>query len=313
MAQINYRHKNQDLQIEATELTPNQLKALNNQYRQKIIKKLSQEPNYPAQIAKELNISKQKCHYHFKKLQNTNLVEKTNQENIEGGTATKYQLKTPSYAFIPNKKQGQTTQQLQNDQKTQNFLQPLINKKKELKGSLVTGSPDKHGEDQVRSRDNHLAGEIMFKIGNYTQCPPRDTVKLDTQINKQQSYEQNMLLLGGVLTNTISRKYNTDFPAHFNEQEFPYREIQTPKNSYNDENIGIIAKTPHPENRHHRLYMVAGISHRGTKAATIAFKDLEKLVQDYSSEDQYYIIVEGLDKDGDGELDNYKIKEKTRQ
>lgn len=312
MWQITYQHQNQTKQLQTQELTQKQLKALNNKHRQKIIQKLSQKPNYPAKIAKELQISKQKCHYHFKKLQEAQLVEKTQQENIKGGTATKYQPTNPSYTYIPNKNKGKQHQQLKNNQKIQNFLKPLITENKKLNGHIVTGSPDKHGEDQVRSRDNHLAGEIMHKIGNYTQTTLKDTVKLDTQINNSQKYEQNMLLLGGILTNTVSRKYNQKFPAHFNEDQFPYREIQTPQNQYTDENTGIITKTRHPENRHHRLFMIAGVSHRGTKAATLAFKDLEKTLKNYQSQEQYYIIVEGLDIDGDGELDDYKVIEKTQ-
>jgi len=54
---------------------------------------------------------------------------------------------------------------------------------------------------------------------------------------------------------------------------------------------------------------VAGVRNKGTKAAVIAFKNLEKLIEQYMSQEAY-IIVRGQDIDGDGEIDDYEVLEK---
>jgi len=155
----------------------------------------------------------------------------------------------------------------------------------------VVGSPDQHGEDQVRARDGHLAGEIGLKLGKNRL--DFETV-WDTQVVRDELFDENMVVIGGILTNTVTKKFNEDFPAYFSGDSFPYREIKTPKSEYTDPDIGIIARK---ENK----IMVAGVRNTGTKAAVKAFQQ-----EDF---DKDYLVVKGLDLDGDGEIDSYEVIE----
>jgi len=161
--------------------------------------------------------------------------------------------------------------------------------------------------DQVRARDGHLATEIGFKLGNYSRKNQLAT-KLDTEIVRNENYNQNMLMLGGVLTNVVSKKFNKHFPVKFTTEKFPYQQIQTPKNSYTDENIGFIAKTSNPEDHTKSIYIIAGVQSKGTQAAVRAFNNLEEIVKDYSA-GQFYAVVKGLDLNSDGQIDDYKVIE----
>jgi len=295
--------KNQKI-FDAEELTEEQLKALDGKLRLKILKILAEKPSYPAEIAKQLSYSKQKIYYHFKKLEKAGLIEQDRTENQSGGEAVYYKPTHKGYILDLGAKDQNIPLPEQNTE-TLNFLKPLI-QDSEMNGSIVVGSAEQHGPDQVQALDGHLAGEIAFKLGNYSRTE-KPVVKLDTEIVGEEDWNQNMLILGGVLTNLVAKKFNESFPAFFPSEEFPYRKLKTPNNSYSEGDIGVIAKTPNPEDREKKIFLIAGIQSKGTEAAVRAFQDLENVVEDYSA-GQFYAVVQGLDLNSDGEIDDYKLK-----
>ncbi|MEF8880639.1 MAG: hypothetical protein V5A72_02305, partial [Candidatus Nanohaloarchaea archaeon] len=226
-------------------------------------------------VAKKLGISKQKPHYHFKKLKESDLIEKIDSEEIDGGKAGIYTSKHSRliYGDKPAKS---------------NLLQKSF---EDDGGLIVVGSPDQHGEDQVRARDGHLAGDVGLKLGMHRLG--FETV-WDTEVFRDSLFDENMVIIGGILTNTVTKNFNSDFPAYFSGESFPYREISTPDNTYSDPNIGVISRK---ENK----ILVAGIRNTGTQAAVKAFKE-----EDFKKD---YLVVKGLDLDGDGEIDDYEVIE----
>ena len=291
--------------IDAEELSEHQLAALSDPIRVKILEKLGEEPSYPAELAKKFDFSKQKMYYHFDKLQKANLIEEDRTENLSGGKAKFYRPISQGH-ILDLGTEGKEFPLPNQNEAVLDFLKPLI-KDRELRGKIVVGSPDQHGPDQVRALDGHLASEIAFKLGNYCR-KNSPSVKMDTEIIREESYEQSMIILGGVLTNIIAKRFNESFPAYFPSEEFPYRELETPKNSYSEGDIGVIAKTSNPENREESIYLVAGVENKGTRAAVLAFSDLENVVEDYNA-GQFYAVVRGLDLNSDGEIDDYKVIE----
>ena len=292
--------------VDTKELDQEKLKAVKDSTRRKILENLAKKPDYPSNIAEKLGISKQKAHYHFKILKQAEIIEKVREEKHSGGLATYYRPVSGGFILDFGGK-GEKTDFKERSEEVKKFLNPLI-KNGELNGKIVVGSPDRHGPDQVRARDGYLAGEIGFKLGSYATTKNEVVVK-DTELVKSSNYSQNMLLLGGILTNTVSKKFNHEFSASFEGEEFPYREIKTPRSSFTGEKVGIIAKTVHPEKSSCSLFLVAGVRNEGTKAAVIAFKNLENLIEQYMNQEAY-IIVKGQDIDGDGEIDSYEVLEK---
>lgn len=254
--------------MQEEKLNKQKIAALNNDTRREIIKLLKEEPDYPASIAEKIGVSKQKSHYHLKKLRESGLIERK-----ENGKKQAYHVKERKFIY--------------NSEPTNSaFLEGFPNE-----GLIVVGSPDQHGEDQVRARDGYLAGDIGVRLGalnkNYSTI-------LDTQIHRDNLFDRSMIILGGILTNTIARKFNEDFPAYFSGESFPYREIKTPNNTYTDPDIGIISKKDDK-------ILVAGIRNTGTEAAVKAFQEID--------ETEDYLVVKGLDLNGDGEIDDYEVLE----
>ena len=292
---------NQEI-LESTEIDRQQLKALNDETRIEILKLLAEKKSYPAEVAKKLDVSKQKAYYHFEILEDSDLIEEKDKVKKSGGLATLY---TPSSStmHLDLGAHGEKTSFKPPEKELKQFLKPLI-EEGTLKGFIVTGSPEEHGPDQVSARDGHLAGEIGMELGRYAQSD-KLSVKWDTEIVREEGFDQNLLILGGILTNTVARKFNSEFRASFEGEKFPYRKLKTPEKEYTDPEIGVIAKTENPENPENSIYMVAGIRNKGTEAAVNAFKQLEDIIET----DTNYIVVEGMDMDGDGKIDDYKVLE----
>jgi DNA-binding transcriptional ArsR family regulator len=291
--------------VESEELDEAKIKALSDGTRRKIMEILAEEPSYPLEVARELGIEKQKSYYHFQKLEDAELIEKDHEEKVSGGSATFYRSSAPGY-LLDLGTEGEKLYSANTAEHVENFLQPLV-EKGEIYGHVVVGSPDEHGPDRVQARDGHLAGEIGAKLGNYGEKKSR-LVKLDTEVHRDSSFGDSMVLIGGVLTNTVTKKFNEDFPVSFEGDEFPYREISTPEDTYSEEMIGVVAKTENPEDPENSIFMVAGVRNSGTEAAVLAFKNLENLVENYGEGD-FYQVVRGLDLDGDGEVDDYEVIE----
>ncbi|MFQ3308262.1 MAG: DNA-binding transcriptional ArsR family regulator [Candidatus Nanohaloarchaea archaeon] len=291
------------LKFESRELTDEMIECLRDSTRREIISLLSEKPSYPAEIARDLGISKQKAYYHIKKLVKADLIEKEREENVSGGTATIYKSSADAVhlEFTEGEKASLSTM----PESIKNFLSPLT----EEKGAIVVGSPDEHGPDRVRARDGHMAGEIGLKLGQY--CSPDNiSVVEDVELVRDESFDRNMMLLGGVLTNTVTKRFNEYFPVKFSGESFPYREIETQESTYSEENIGVITKSEHPDNPEKSVFMVAGVRNKGTKAAVYAFKNLETIIEDYR-EGEFYAVVRGLDLNGDGEVDSFETVERS--
>ncbi|QGA80530.1 ArsR/SmtB family transcription factor [Candidatus Nanohalobium constans] len=295
--------------IEAGELTEKELEALNSEIRVEVLRNLSEKPSYPSALSDSFDCSKQKMYYHFEKLEDAGLIEVERKEEKSGGEATYYRPTQKGFVLDLGGK-GESFPMPEHSEEVSSFLKPLI-KDSELNGSIVVGSAEQHGPDQVQALDGHLAGEIAFKLGNYSRTE-NPVVKLDTEVVGEEDWEENMLILGGVLTNVVAKEFNESFPAFFPSEEFPYRKLETPEDSYSDGGIGVIAKTSNPEDREKKIFLVAGVQNKGTKAAVKAFQDLEEVVEDYSA-GQFYAVVRGLDLNSDGEIDSYKVIETSEQ
>jgi len=291
--------------IEAEQLDEEKIKALSDPTRLKILEKLTDSSSYPRDVSRDIKIDKQKAYYHFDKLEEAGLIEEEKTKKVSGGSATFYKPVSPAY-ILDLGKQGVKIPWSHADQKSTSFLQNFISEG-DLDGAIVVGSPDQHGPDQVQAKDGHLAAEIGMKLGGFCNSN-QPSAKLDTEIHRNSSFDQNMILVGGVLTNTVTKKFNKKFPASFEGNTFPYREISTPESTYSEDTIGMVAKTENPQDPEKDIIMVAGVRNQGTEAAVRAFKNLEDILDDYGGGD-FYRVVRGLDMDGDGEIDDYEVVE----
>lgn len=287
--------------VDAEELDPGMVDALAEDNRRRILQEIGEEKAYPGEVAEALDMERQKTYYHFRILQESGLIEQVDEEKISGGSARYFSVKHPALVFDFGF-QGGDLKTRENPRAAAFLEEPM-----ESGYRIVVGSPDQHGPERVEAKDGHLAGEIGAKLGEYIPEDSR-TVFLDTDVSFQEGLKGNLFVIGGVLTNTLCRELNGEFPVKFEEEDFPYRGLETPDDSYTEARIGFISKTENPWDEDSAVYTVAGIRGSGTLAAALAFKDLENILKDYNGGD-FYTVVRGLDLDGDGDVDDYEVIE----
>ncbi|MFB6245087.1 MAG: helix-turn-helix domain-containing protein [Candidatus Nanohaloarchaea archaeon] len=289
--------------VPVKKLDGGKLEALDSSIRRDIIDLMSERPHYPSEAARKLGISKQRAHYHFKKLLEAGLIQKKNEEDDSESKKNFYKLGAPAFYYDTGYISQTDSVSLEPD--ISEFFGPASNGKK-IDLTVVSGSADPHGPDDVRARDGHLAAEVAGKISEHAKMTaPR--VALDTDIARDEAYSQNLLMIGGILTNTATRRFNSAFPARFTGEEFPYRKLGTGENEYSKPEIGVLAYGENPEFGEKRVFMAAGVRSQGTRAAVLAFDDLEEIASAING--RGYVVVKGKDNDSDGFVESYEVVE----
>ncbi len=287
--------------------SPSSLRLIDHKIRIRILKLLSREPMYPAQIAKTLKIHEQKVYYHIKQLLAAGALELTEKKDIRGTTAKKFRPKGMNYAItltFKGKGIGSLYSEVK-DSRLESFLKPFIEDER-LNSKIVVGSPDPHGPFKARARDGHYAIDLALFLGHLCSLPRGFSTMLDVDADLKKS-ESNLILVGGPVTNLTMARVNDFLPVRFSDKK-PWGIAG--KQSYTDDNIGLIARIPHPYSKNHAILVFAGIRFSGTKAAVLALTRFSRLIlSHYTGQDSFHAVVQGFDLDGDGRVDSVELLE----
>ena len=296
--------KNELFTLPVKELTSCQVKTLTSSLAEQIVKKLAHSPNYPKKLAQKLNVHEQKIYYHIKKLQAAEIIKVIKEETKQGAIAKHYALTEP--AFVLKFKELKPAQKIVAPSNESTFLEPFI-QNGELKSLIVVGSPDPHGPEKARSRDGYYGMDFALFLGTFLNYIPKLNVRLDTEI-REKELKENLIIFGGPVVNNITNKINKDLPIQFDGKKIISK--LSHKKYYSDE-TGIIIKTKNPFNKNKKILLIAGKRHAGTRACIIAFlKNFKALTQGNQSNSKINAkVVEGIDLDSDGIVDEIEIKE----
>jgi len=290
------------------------LKPLQNQDAWKIFQRLHEKASYPAELAKELGMNEQKVYYSIKQLKNYGLIKVEKTQEIQGAVAKYYSAAYDSFALVPTMKNYKGSKVLAKSKIKNEASEFLVEftKKDFFSGKIVVGSPDPHGKYRARARDGHLAAELSAFISANTSGFELPLVFLDTMVGDLKNENSNLIIIGGPLTNKLAEQLNEFSPLRFVPAGGNW--IINSKASgidYNEDTTGIIVKMPHPYFKGKWILMVAGKRNTGTIAGIQALakytsKAVKPNVYDKKS---YAHVVEGLDLDGDGLIDEVEFKE----
>ncbi|MFH2020919.1 MAG: helix-turn-helix domain-containing protein, partial [archaeon] len=284
---------------------PSALKMIDHPIRLKILEMLSKHAMYPAEIAKELSMHEQKVYYHIGKMAQSGLLEVVEKQEIRGTVAKRFAPKVLNFAFTMSKDWKELSGLLEDrDKEIVKFLYPFI-QNKYLTSEIVVGSPDPHGPHKARARDGHYAIDLALFLGTYCKNEGFSS-KLDVDVDLKSN--QNLILVGGPVTNLMVAKINDYLPAKFSDKK-PWGIISKNK-TYTEESTGLICKIPNPYNPEFYILILAGIRFIGTKAAVMALTNHTKeTIYRYTGQKEFYAIVQGYDMDGDGKIDSVEILE----
>jgi len=257
----------------------------------RILQHLAKKPSYPKEISRLLKEEEQKIYYHIRKMEKMKLIRAGRQEAI-GGVAKVYSLTRHAFVmrfgdFVPAERVPSYS----------GFLSPFV-KNGVLNAKIVIGSPDPHGPEKARSRDAYYAVDLALFIGSHI-ASASPSVVLDTDIDKEET-RGNLIIVGGPVTNKITKLVNPSLPVRFAGSNV-YSSYSG--KTYKSDEAGFIIRSKNPLNKDAGILLLAGRRHSGTKAAILAlFRHKQEL-------EKGYVIVEGVDEDGDGAVDSVRMLE----
>ncbi len=298
------KQKNEVYSLPAKEISAEHANSLSSELAQKILHLLVKEPMYPIDIAKALKVHEQKVYYHIRNLEKASIIKVVKRETKQGATANFYTLTEP--AFVIKFKNFETTSKIAQIRNESEFLEPFI-KDGQLDALIIVGSPDPHGLDKARSRDGYYGIDLALFIGTFLNYVPVFNVKLDTEV-RDNDLENNLILIGGPITNKITEKVNPKLPIRFENGNIK----STISNEiYPQDECGLIVKTKSPFNKDKYILVVAGKRFSGTRAAIIAvLKDFKKITAGNIHNTSIKAnVVEGVDLDSDGIIDDIEFRE----
>ncbi len=298
------KQKNEVYSLPAKEISAEHANSISSELAQKILHLLAKEAMYPIDIAKTLKVHEQKVYYHIRNLEKAGVIKVARKETKQGATANFYALTEP--AFVIKFKNFETTSKISQIKNESEFLEPFI-KDGQLDALIIVGSPDPHGLDKARSRDGYYGIDLALFIGTFLNYVPVFNVKLDTEA-RENDLENNLILVGGPITNKITEKVNLKLPIKFENGNIK----STISNEiYPQDECGLIVKTKSPFNKDKYILVVAGKRFSGTRAAIIAFlKNFKKITAGNLHNPSIKAnVVEGIDLDSDGVIDDVEFRE----
>ncbi len=140
---------------------------------------------------------------------------------------------------------------------------------------------------------------------------PKPNVKLDTEVREQDLRENNLIVVGGPIVNRVTELLNAKLPVRFEKEiHFAVKSHITGK-VYPSDEIGLIVKARNPFNPDKYVLVVAGKRYPGTRAAILAFTNhFSEIVKgNLFDKNVFAKVVEGVDFDSDGVVDDAEIRE----
>ncbi len=272
-----------------------------------VLRSIEKEGAYPKKIAEKLDIHEQKVYYHIEKLKEAGLVEVVKEERRGGALCKIYRPSADSIGFMVNDEWNKSRgSDLKVPEEALNFFNEFVSDES-FSGSIVVGSPREHGPFMTASRDGHYAVQLGLFLGGFCDLEERFVVKLDTEVKAEEALDRNLIVIGGPITNTVSRDLNEDLDVRFDWEKTWKIVSDKTGNSYSDENLGLIAKI---ERNGHKRILLSGLDFEGTKTCILAAtQQPEKVFDGYTRGEEFYRVIKGLDRDGDGKTDDIEILE----
>src|SRR5439155_9637052 len=173
-----------------------------------------------------------------------------------------------------------------------------------FEGSIVVGSPYNHGPFNTTARDSPYAVELGFFLGRLFAPPNGLVVRLDTEVKALGPGKEDMILVGGPVANIITMDLNPHLAVNFDWKQVWRMESSRTRRPYADEQVGLIAKVRNPWNPDRVIVLLSGLHAVGTMAAILGLtRFADDVLDGFTPGEDFYRVVAGQDRDGDGRLD----------
>ena len=281
--------------------------------RWKILTELSHGEKCAKDLAEIFHSSEQVMCYHLRELENAGLVVLERTEKKRGATAKYYRAEEKAIAIIPQRRSPNTASNEPIEETlsepASKMLEPFISKGN-FNGHIVLGSPDAHGIFSSRARCGDRATDLALFIGSLLPVTRESIVRLDTEISQQEA-ARNLIVVGGPRVNTVTMTANEFLSITY---ELTGRNMMISRlsgRSYAGEEEGAVQLIANPNNQDSKMFVIAGNSYLGTRAAVLAFIKYTDEIARGNTMNRKTIarVVTGIDVNSDGLVDDVQFLE----
>jgi DNA-binding transcriptional ArsR family regulator len=281
--------------------------------RWKILSELSYGEKCAKDLAETFHTSEQVICYHLRELEKAGLVVLERTVRKRGAMAKYYRAEEKAVAIIPRRGSSSTTSREPMEETlsepASKMLDPFISKG-HFNGHIVLGSPDAHGIFSSRARCGDRATDLALFIGSLLPVTRESVVRLDTELSEQES-ARNLIVVGGPRVNTVTMAANEWLSITY---ELTGRNMMISRlsgRSYAGEEEGAVQLITNPNNQDSKMFVIAGNSYLGTRAAVLAFIKYTDEIAKGNTTNRKAIarVVTGLDVNSDGLVDDVQFLE----
>ncbi|HKW43723.1 MAG TPA: helix-turn-helix domain-containing protein [Thermoplasmata archaeon] len=289
---------------------PERVAALSSPLAWRILQELAKNPDYPNALAARMKVHEQKVYYHVRRLESAGLLEVVREEPKRGASARVLAPTAEAFAIVlKGRGTPVASPHLPHAGAVAKFLEEFSHDAS-FDGSIVVGSPYTHGPFNTTARDSPYAVELGFFLGRLFAPPRGLVVRLDTEVKASGSGKEHMILVGGPVANIITMELNAHLAVNFDWKQVWRMESSRTKRPYADEQVGLIAKVRNPWGHSRVIVVLSGLHAAGTMAAILGLTHhADEVLEDYVPGEDFYRVVAGQDRDGDGRLDAVSILE----
>jgi DNA-binding transcriptional ArsR family regulator len=264
---------------------------LAHRLRWKIMKLLIQdEPIYAKQLARELNVSESKIHYHLTQLRNARLIEIEGLRSIKQGRAKLLRPVATDFLLSLLNNRSKLKESVFNKLILPRFCTPEL-----FEGRIIVGSSVPHGRYDAISRDGHLVGELSWYFGanlaGISRLSPPNLVVTDLKyLSEKPARISNLILIGGHITNELTAKYNKTLKEKFNVF-FTENKIVSGKQEFSKPNQALLAIFRNPNDVEKWVLVLAGVRSLGTRSTIYSI--VNDHIEILSDEKEFVTILKG--------------------
>lgn len=286
-------------------VNPKNFNVLNSELSLKILHEISKQPSCAMDVARRLKQHEQKIYYHLRRLEGAGIIKILRTEERVGALAKIYSVSSP---FVSVKLfDGERTVDVKTKVKDIEFFKPFIDKGK-LNATIIVGSPDPHGKYGAQASDGSAAIDLALFLGTFLRSSSLN-YKIDTQV-RDNDLQNNLILIGGPKANILIDRINSKLPVYFDTKHDFSIVSSFSKTVYTDDEVGIIVKMDSPLAKGKHILVLSGRRFKGTRAAIIGIiKYLRKISDGNKFNSCLAKVVQGIDRDSDGIIDDIEILE----
>ena len=264
-----------------------------------MMKKLSKKQYKLDAIAKELKMDKKTAASYAAKLEKAGLIEVAQWKDSK---LLKANYNSFSYEINQNKIKFDPRTRNKDSQYALNFFDKFINNGK-FNGYICVGASDPHGEYKSVAKDSHYTAYLGMFMGQFIDLPGSMPVILDTDVISKNLFKKNLIVIGGPVTNLVTRDINNFLPIKFIKEEG--WGLKDKSGIHIRDYEGTIEKIKNPCDKEKDIILIAGVRNVGTLSAMLAATKFSNLTfKGYSNEIPWSRMIRGYDIDGDGEIDS---------